>query len=145
MYKYIITILICAFFSNLVKAQQQSDDVRAILQKDDVEKLSQLLRITSIDSCYQNMYTMLSMSIQSKAPKCFDLLMKKNADPNISCDYKAPVFLVCKYGDLNMLKKLEKKGANLIPPKYEGKYTLLEYAQKYNNQPIINYLKSLKK
>lgn len=138
--------MMVASLSKITYGQEMTDSLYNTIKKDDVKKLSLLITKENINTCYTNTFnTTISETIKLGAVKCFEFLLRKGADVNKGCGYKEPLYFVCKYGNLEMLLKLIKRGANIDPPKYEGKYTLLEYAQKYNNEPIIKYLKSLKK
>ncbi|RZK01654.1 MAG: ankyrin repeat domain-containing protein [Flavobacterium sp.] len=118
-----------------------TDSLYNTIKKDDVDKLSKLITRENINVCYSNtLNTPISLTIQLDAANCFEYFLKKGADVNESCDYKVPLYFACKYGDLVMFKKLIKYGASLNPPLYENT-TSLEYAEEYNNQPIVEYLK----
>ncbi len=140
---FITTVMVLMLFK-ISYSQSMPDSIYYAIKKDDAVKLAKFVSKENINACYWKTYTALSQAVKDKAVRCVDLLLKKGANVNESCNYKPAIYMACKYGTLEILKKLAANGANLNPPKYENQ-TLLEYAEEYGNQPIIQYLKSLKK
>jgi ankyrin len=134
-------------------AQTEPAEITAV-KDNDAAKLATLLTKDNLNNCYTEgsySYSLLSQAVRLNARKCFDLLIQKGADVNISCDgYVPPLMHAAKYGRLDMVKILISKGAN-VNYKYDGEYkpavgdTPLSYAIKYNQTAVADYLKSLAK
>lgn len=123
-------------------AQECPENFMTILNDDDTAALAEVVTPDNINLCCEDGYTMISHAIRIGSPNCFEWLLKQKADVNARCGVsKPPIYLACKYGDLKMFKKLEEKGADLKAHYGDG---LLEYAIKYNNTDIVNYLKQKK-
>lgn len=89
-----------------------------------------------------NEYTLLALSIKHNNSKVFKILLSKKADLEKTCSGKTPLMYAAKYGRLNFLKRLIKKGADPHKKNSRGR-TALDYANKYEKAEIVNYLKSL--
>lgn len=129
---------ICSF------AQHEENEITKAVEKDDIETVKRLVTAENINEC-DGEYTYLSNAIRNNSAKCLEWLLDNGADVNKGCEEKKPpVFLVCKYGNLDLMKKLISKGAKLEEAQYGG-WKLLDYAKKYDNKEIIRYLEKQKK
>lgn len=148
--KWFLMIALCGLAATgFAQEINPPKEVVDALMKDDSVKLSTFVTKDNINACYGN-YSVLSHAIRFGAIKCFNLLIGEGADVNKSCNgYVPPLMHAAKYGRLEMVKVLVAKGAD-VNYKYEGDYvpaqgqTPLSYAQIYNKNDVVAYLRSLK-
>lgn len=127
------------FYAHTGFAQDKTD---IAIVTDDLRQLQLLMVPDSINNC-GNTYTALSLAIKARSFQCFEWLLSKGADVNKACGKgKAPIFVAAKFGTLDMLKALEKHGADMKAT-YKGK-TLMEYAKEEENTYFIKYLEGKK-
>ena len=119
------------------------------ISDDDSVKLATFVTKDNVNECYGK-YSILSHAVRIGSMKCFDFLIGKGADVNKVCDgYVPPLMHAAKYGRLEMAKKLIARGAD-AHYKYNGQQedligeTPLSYAQKFQKDDMVLYLKSLK-
>ena len=143
----IVIVLFLGMIVNSASAQQVSakmmdPKVLQALQQDDLAGFKRVFDQKTISECYDEDHVLV-WSVRLNAAKCFDYLLNEcRPDLNLVCGGgKAPLYLATKYGRLEMVKALVKKGADL-QLKYRGE-DLLAYAERYGQQEIIAYLKSL--
>jgi len=137
-----LSTLVCLlFFMNLSIAQELTKDVYLAIKNDNVNALKNQINSEDYNLCYNikdDKYALLSLTIKAKATKCFDFLVsEKSIDLNINCSGKTPLLYAAKYGQLDMLKRLIKKGADTTY-KNKGK-SALDYAKRYGHKEIVSY------
>src|ERR1700744_814013 len=110
--RILVLALVCMAGRTAI-AQQLPAEVTAALKADDTAALVKFVTRDNLDTCY-GQYSLLAQTIRSNAKKCFDYLVARGADVNISCQgYVPPLMHAAKYGRLEMVKVLVAKGADL--------------------------------
>lgn len=153
------TLKICAFIflmslCGLARAQEMPAAVTDALKADDAAKFAAAVGKDHVNDCYQENgwdYSLLSQTVRFNARKCFDWLIAGGADVNKSCNgYVPPLMHAAKYGQLEMVKVLVAKGAD-VNYTYHGDYQPAEgqspitYAEQFKHTEIADYLRSVKK
>ncbi|WP_178986170.1 ankyrin repeat domain-containing protein [Winogradskyella helgolandensis] len=144
--KHLFFIFLLAVTS-LSLAQSIPNDIKNALKSDDATAFSKLVTVENIKVCYEagnSNYSLLALSIKLKAEKCFETLLSKKADLEQACSSKTPLMYAVKYGHLEMVKALVKAGADYKAENNSGR-TATDYAKKYEQKEIYDYLKELKK
>jgi ankyrin repeat protein len=121
------------------------------LKADDTAKLITFANKSNVNECHW-VYSLLSHAVRFNALKCFSVLLRMGANPNLICEgYVPPLMHAAKYNRLEMAKMLVAKGAD-IHYIYNGSYEEmndakgmdpLKYAEKFDSQDVAKYLKSL--
>ncbi len=140
-----ITLIIALFFSTFIFSQELSQELYSIVKSDNATELNKEINSKNINTCYKfstTSYSLLSLAIKANSTSCFNLLLEKGINTEINCKGKTPLMYAAKYGHLEFAKKLIEKGA-LANAKNERGRTALDYAKKYKNQLLIDYLSSL--
>ncbi|MCC8423600.1 ankyrin repeat domain-containing protein [Mucilaginibacter sp. UR6-11] len=148
-------LIVAVLFSirTAVQAQQMPAEMVSAIEKDDTTQLGKLISKENVNQCY-GYYSVLSQTVRANAVNCFNLVIGKGADVNLSCaGYVPPLMHAIKYGHLEMVKALVAKGANVHyrlenqidlpgggPEKGE---TPLSYAVKFQRTEIEAYLRSI--
>ncbi len=145
--RYIITIALL-FTSCSIFGQKLSENMKVAFKQDDAKLLLSALKEinTSINDCFlleEYSYSLLSISIKMKKPIIFDALILNKAEIDKICNDKTPLMYACKYGQLEMAKRLISAGA-MISLMNKNKETALDYAKKYEKKELETYLLSLK-
>jgi len=140
--KLLFITALCLFSFTFIEAQTLSKDTYLAFKNDNVSALQSQTKTDPINSCYdinETQYTLLAISIKMNANACFDyLLNKESIDLNKTCGGKTASQYAAKYGNLNMLQKLENADAD-FSSSINGK-SVLDYAKKYGQKEIIAYL-----
>ena len=140
------SIAICLFLFAIAftQAQELTKDTYLAFKNDDVGSLKSQLIESNLNNCYDvkgNSYSLLAVAIKMKATDCLShLLLQEEVDVNKSCSGKTPLMYTAKYGQLDMLKALLNADADRSL-KNNG-HDVLDYAKKYKQQAIVNYLLS---
>ncbi|MEL6865039.1 MAG: ankyrin repeat domain-containing protein [Bacteroidota bacterium] len=88
--------------------------------------------------------TALMFAIKTGSLSAVECLLKNGVDVNVeNYRQKTALYYAAKYGDLYMAQMLVNAGAKLDHKDHKSR-TPLAYAIENNNQPVVNYLKSLK-
>lgn len=149
MIKFMVLTLFC-LAGRMAMAQSLPADITTALKTDDTAAMVKFVTSDNLNTCY-GQYSLLSQTIRYGAKKCFDYLIARGANVNVSCQgYVPPLMHAAKYGRLDMVKELVAKGAD---PNYtyNGDYepakgqNPLAYAEKYNQKDVADYLRSVKK
>jgi ankyrin repeat protein len=115
------------------------------LKSDTIETFKTLVTNEHINTCFEaanSDYTLLALTIKLNAADCFQYLLERKADLEKSCTGKTPLMYAVKYGNLDMTKALIEAGAKLDFVNASGR-TALDYAIKYEQKEIYDYLKTL--
>lgn len=144
--KYIFSILML-FVAGLSQAQQLNSSIKKAIAADDSTALVTAIKTAGyqFDDCFDVegvSYSLLAISIKMDRPSVFNHLVANKMGLNKICKDKSPLMFATKYGKLDMVKALIKAGAD---PKQlsDEKETALDYAVKYKQAEIENFLKSL--
>jgi len=138
-----ITLLLFLIVSTFANAQEFDKVLYEAFDADDVEFLS--ASISDANECLDvkgTGYSPLALAIKFNAQKYFNHLLKdQSIDLDKSCGGKSALQYTAKYGKLDMLKELLKAGAD---PKsqYKGR-TALDYAKKYKQQEVVDFLNKM--
>ena len=143
--KTTITTLISLFvFIAISQAQELTKDISLAIKNDNISALKSQITPEEYNLCFsakETQYALLSLTIKANATACFDfLMMQELVDTNINCTGKTPLIYTAKYGQLEMLKKLIKNGADQTI-KNKGR-SVLDYAKKYEHQEIVDFLEN---
>lgn len=142
MKKLISTLVITLLMTTSLFAQELSRDLYYSFKNDNATTLKNQISDTDINTCYEikgGGYTLLALSIKTGAKECFKYILEQNnLDLDKACTGKAPLLYAAKYGQLEMLKALQKAGAN--PSVTNQGKTVQDYARKYDHQEIVEYL-----
>ncbi|SFW62146.1 ankyrin repeat domain-containing protein [Cellulophaga fucicola] len=136
------TILL--IISTYASAQEISEDLKNVLQNDNVTELKKHLTAKDLDKCYKlddTEYSLLTLSIKLNAKSCFAELVEQNASVEKTCNNKTPFMYTAKYNRLTMAKALVKAGVQ-IRVRNSDKQSALDFAKKYESKEIIEYIKS---
>lgn len=140
--KQLLVLILCFYSLSLLTAQELSKDAYMAFKGDNVSALQSHLNTNQINACYEvneATYTLLAVSVKMNASKCLShLISQKNIDLNKTCGGKTAAQYTAKYGNLEMLKQLQEAGAD-FSNKINGR-SVLDYAKKYKQKEIINYL-----
>lgn len=131
--------------TSILSAQSLSNDLKLALRSDDAKAFSKLIAEGNLNACFDlgnSSYTLLALTIKLDAVQCFKTLIEKGVDLEKACSSKTPLMYTAKYGNLDMAKALIKAGADLKTENYKGR-TALDYAKKYEQKEIYEYLKSI--
>ncbi|MDY8135074.1 ankyrin repeat domain-containing protein [Aquimarina sp. 2201CG5-10] len=140
-----ITLVLSLFFCTFMYSQELTKELYTTIKNDNVTKLEKIITVDNIDVCFERSeasYCLLSLAIKTKSSSCFDLLLNKGANTETNCTGKSPLMYASKYGMLDFAKKLIEKGA-IVNAKNERGRTALDYAKKYQQQELIDYLSSI--
>ncbi len=139
--KTLITLILVLFMSAL-HAQELTKDTYLAFKNDNVSALKSQITGQDVNSCLDvkdSAYTLLGLAIKMEATASLDyLIAQKGIDLDKACTGKTPLLYTAKYGHLDMMKSLLAAGAD---PKITNKgRTLLDYAKKYKQQEIVDFL-----
>lgn len=139
--KTLITLILVLFMSAL-HAQELTKDTYLAFKNDNVSALKSQIAGQDVNSCLDvkdSAYTLLGLAIKMEATASLDyLIAQKGIDLDKACTGKTPLLYTAKYGHLDMMKSLLAAGAD---PKITNKgRTLLDYAKKYKQQEIVDFL-----
>ncbi len=141
-----LSIFLFLCIVTISNAQEFTKDMYLAFKNDNVSALKSHVDLTQINECFDikgNPYTLLAVSIKFKSTSIFNhLLSQEKIDLEKTCGGKSALQYAAKYGHLDMLKTLIKKGA--ITKATPNGRTALDYAKKYKQQEVIDYLSSLK-
>jgi len=140
-----ILLSITLFVTSFASAQTLSDDFKAVLKHDNVERIKVLLENADKDACYEtgnSTYTLLTIAIKVGANNCLNYLISQKANVEKACSSKTPLMYAAKYGNLAAAKALIKAGAKASTANKNGR-TALDYASKYEQKELKTYLESL--
>jgi ankyrin repeat protein len=136
------------FIAYCSQAQQLSNPMKNALKADDPKSL--LLAVKEqghkIDDCFEIesvQYSLLALAIKMEKPVIFKALLDQKVRLNQICSDKSPLMFAAKYGKLAMVKALVEAGAAVKLTSAENK-SALDYAIKYQQKEVENYLGSLK-
>ena len=71
-------------------------------------------------------------------------MLEQKANINKICEDKSPLMYAVKYGNIVFVKKLIDAGAIVSLENEEGR-TAIDYAKKYEQKEILEYLQAIKK
>ena len=130
-------------------SQKINEKLKNCIETDNVKELSIELENLkySIDDCFElkeKPYSLFALAIKLEKENLFNFLIEKKADLNKICEDKSPLMYATKYGNLKFVKKLVELGAEINLKNSDGK-TAIDYAKKYEQTEIANYLESIKK
>ncbi len=131
--------------SNIVLSQKPSKELLMSFKYDDPAKLIIAAGKANLNNCYMindTSYGLLAMAIKSNAKNCLKGLLKEGVNIEKNCESKTPLLYAVKYGKLKMLKLLVESGANYNVVTRKGR-TAKDYAKKYKQNDVLNYLISL--
>lgn len=139
--KTIITLTLVLFIGAM-NAQELTKDTYLAFKNDNVSALKSQINGQELNACLDvkgAAYTLLGLAIKTNATACLDyLLTQENIDLDKACTGKTPLLYTAKYGHLEMMKSLLAAGAD---PKISNQgRNLLDYAKKYEQQEIIDFL-----
>ncbi len=140
-----IVIVLAFMLTGISFGQSLSEDFKHTLKSDNVETFKTLLTEENLNTCFEagnSNYTLLALTIKFDANSCFESLLEKNVDLEKVCSTKTPLMYAVKYGSLEIAKALIEAGAKLDTENSSGR-TALDYAKKYEQKEIYEYLKSL--
>lgn len=140
-----ITLLLSLFLSTFVFSQELTKELYTTIKEDNTRQLEKMISSDRIDACFQRSetsYCLLSLAIKTNSISCFTLLLDKGANTETNCTGKSPLMYATKYGKLDFAKKLIEKGAKVNAKNERGR-TALDYAKKYEQQELIEYLSSI--
>ncbi|WBU90394.1 ankyrin repeat domain-containing protein [Cellulophaga omnivescoria] len=133
--------------SSYATAQELNSNIINALESDNVTELKKHIATKEINNCFkfeESEYTLLTLSIKLNSKSCFTELIKQNANVDKTCNNKTPFMYTAKYNRLAMAKELVKAGAE-ITLRNNDKQSALDFAKKYRNKDIIDYIKSFNK
>lgn len=133
--------------STLVSAQSLTEDFKNAIKTDNAETFSKLVTLDNLNTCYEygnNSYTLLALTIKYEAKACFKTLLAQKADLEKACSNKTPLMYAVKYGQLDVVKTLVEADVDYKAEDNRGR-TAKDYAKKYEQKEIYEYLKALKK
>ena len=141
----IFTLLL--FITTLVSAQALPEDLKSAIKTDHTAGFSKLLTTDRMNTCYDagnSRYTLLALTIKYEAKACFKMLVSQKVDLEKACSSKTPLMYAVKYGQLDTVKALIFAGADYKAKNTRGR-TAMDYAKKYGQKEIYEYLQGLKK
>ncbi|RNC87987.1 MAG: ankyrin repeat domain-containing protein [Winogradskyella sp.] len=120
-----------------------SPKILLAIQNDDAEKLTKLISKEDLHTCFEIQanypINLLALSIESNALQCAKLLIDKDTDLEQACYDKTALMYAVKYGHLDLVKYLLKKGADINKISVEGN-TAMYYAKRYDHPEIEQFL-----
>jgi len=122
------------------------DSVVQAIQSDNVDRLSNLLIVEDINSCFEmngSQFNFLTLALRSSASEVADFLINSVADLNASCGGSSPLIYAIKNGKMEYVKMLVHAGAD-TEITIEDK-SLLAYVKQQKQGEMENYLKSILK
>lgn len=142
-----ILVLLMLFIGAIANAQEISEPIKRAIEADDSTALAKSVKAANykLDDCFSiegTSYTLLAISIKMDKSSVFNYLVTKKAAINKICKDKSPLMFAAKYGKIAMVKALIKAGADVKQMSDEHK-TALDYAVRYKQPDIEQYLKSL--
>lgn len=146
MKQFILTFIL--FTSTFAFSQQINDSLKISIETENTELLASVLKKQnySINQCFQlkeKPYSLFCIAVKLEKEKIFNYLIDQKADVNKICEDKSPLMYAVKYGNLKFTKKLVEAGAKISLENEEGK-TAIDYAKKYDQKEIVEYLESKK-
>ena len=131
----------------LANAQEINDPIKRAIEADDSTALVTAVTAANykLDDCFAvegTSYSLLAISIKMDKTSIFNYLVANKAAINKICKDKSPLMFATKYGKIAMAKALIKAGADAKQVSDENK-TALDYAVRYKQPDIEQYLKSL--
>ena len=127
-------------------AQEFTKDMYLAFKNDNVSALKSHIDLEQINECFDvkgSPYTLLAISVKFKSTSIFKhLLSQEKIEIEKNCGGKSIIQYTAKYGHLEMFKALIEKGAKAKKAAPNGR-TALDYAKKYKQQEIIDYLSSI--
>lgn len=144
---FILTISLLV--SSMVFSQAINEKLKQSIETDNTEELQKELKTQNytLNECFQlkeKPYSLFAIAIKLEREKIFNYLIGKKADINKICEDKSPLMYAVKYGNLKFVKKLVEVGADINLVNEEGR-TAIDYAKKYEQKEILEYLLSIKK
>ncbi|WP_378179519.1 ankyrin repeat domain-containing protein [Aquimarina sp. SS2-1] len=140
-----IILLLSLLFSASMFSQELTKELYTTIKNDNVVKLEKMINLDTIDSCFQRSdtsYCLLSLAIKTNSTGCFQLLLDKGVNTETNCTGKSPLMYATKYGKIDFAKKLIENGAKVNAKNKRG-HTAMDYAKKYEQQELIDYLVSI--
>ena len=147
MKRFILSIFFLV--SSIGFSQSINEKLKQSIETDNTVELQKELKNQNytLNECFQlkeKPYSLFAIAIKLEREKIFNYLIKQKADVNKICEDKSPLMYAVKYGNLKFVKKLVEAGANINLVNEEGR-TAIDYAKKYDQKEILEYLLSLKK
>lgn len=134
--------------SSFCHSQNISESVKLNIETENIEELIKELQLQnySLNECFklkEKPYSLLAIAIKLEKHKLFDFLVEQKVDINKICEDKSPLMYAVKYGNITFVKKLVIAGADVKLENEEGR-TAIDYAKKYDQKEILEYLQSIK-
>lgn len=139
MKQLLLTTLLFACYTSL-----NGQDIKEALFRGNLEDVKTFLKDGN-DINQQHIggrYTLLCAAVKLGDEDITNYLLKKGADTEIMSNGKTPLMYAAKYGKLEIAKILIKKGADKDFKSPKG-VTALNYAEKYEHPPLVEYLEGL--
>lgn len=142
----LILILTLSILPVLAIPLHKVNDPKRIAQavkENNIAFLEDFITAENIDDCYElgnAQYNLLAISIKLDAPASFEYIVD-HADLEKVCSGKTALMYATKYGHLEMVQALIEKGAD--PSAMYKSRTAIDYAKKYKQQEILDYLQSI--
>lgn len=138
-------LVLALVFTGIAFGQTLSEDIKKAIKSDDVKSFEGLVKKENLNTCFEagnSNYTLMALTIKLNANSCFKLLLDRDVDLEKACSTKTPLMYAVKYGNLEMTKALIEAKANLDTKNNSGRKAV-DYAKKYKQKEIYEYLKSL--
>lgn len=144
--KFFLTLFF--FINSFSYSQNINESIKMNIETENIEELIKELKKQnySLDECFklkEKPYSLFAIAIKLEKYKLFDFLVEQNADVNKICEDKSPLMYAVKYGNITFVKKLVMAGAN-VKLENEERKTAIDYAKKYDQKEILEYLQSIK-
>ena len=135
--------------SSIDFSQSINEKLKQSIETEKIEELQKELKNQNytINECFQlkeKPYSLFAIAIKLEREKIFNYLIEQKADVNKICEDKSPLMYAVKYGNLHFVRKLVEAGANINLVNEEGR-SAIDYAKKYEQKEILEYLQSIKK
>lgn len=130
-------------------SQTINENLKTSIETENIEALTKELQSQNytLDECFQlkeKPYSLFAIAIKLEKHKLFDYLLEQKANINKICEDKSPLMYAVKYGNIVFVKKLIDAGAIVSLENEEGS-TAIDYAKKYEQKEILEYLQAIKK
>ncbi|WP_438965089.1 ankyrin repeat domain-containing protein [Flavobacterium sp.] len=144
---FFLTFFLITLFNGF--SQTINENLKTSIETENIDALTKELQNLnySLDECFQlkeKPYSLFSIAIKLEKYKLFDYLIERKANINKICEDKSPLMYAVKYGNIIFVKKLVEAGVDIFLVNGEGR-TAIDYAKKYEQKEILEYLQSIKK
>ena len=137
-------LLITAFFSLGSTQAQSVHPILKAIKKGDLAKIITAVEMgKDLNKTYEPGYTPLCAAVKYQQLEIINFLIKAEVDLNKISNAKTPLMYAAKYGHLEIVKLLLQRGAKQEIKSPKGR-TALDYAKKYEQETIVNFLQKNK-